>query len=317
MIDIMPVSTDAAKSQPRNPHQGNDTPAQTASINDAAPNKGPLRQLLARMQQGALVARRDPVDPDYVILVRASERGSLSAGRAQRSLVDEGLRAGCLIKSKQGVISVAPDLEMSSERVPSPAGSGSAPSHDVKLPRQMPEDVQAPPTLTVNHAESPLLWLRRRKGTDGQPLLDDAEFLAGERFRRDVTAASMLPSVTTNWSRLETSTGRALPRDPALASDVTIAARQRVRAAFRVLGSDMAHFVLDVCAFLVPLQEAEARRCWPSRSGKLVLRMALKQLAAHYGLNASATGPATGRMSAWQQDPQRVSIQSWLAQPDA
>ena len=32
----------------------------------------------------------------------------------------------------------------------------------------------------TNDAESPLAWLRRRKGANGQPFLEDAEFDAGE-----------------------------------------------------------------------------------------------------------------------------------------
>jgi hypothetical protein len=144
------------------------------------------------------------------------------------------------------------------------------------------------------------------------PLLYDVHVLAGERFRSDVTLAAMLPSVTTNWSRMETSTERAAPRDPALASDVTIAARQRVRVAFRRLGSGMGHFVLDTCGFLVPLQEAGARRGWPARSGKLVLGLALDQLAEHDGLGQTEVGPARGRMTVWQSKGSRPDLSVWL-----
>lgn len=267
-----------------------------AGLSQTGAVTGPLRQLLERMKDQALVARRDPVDPAFVILVRSSPRGSLSAGRAPRSLIDEGLRAGCLVKSRQGSFSLACGLDMR-ERGP--------------IMTQPP-----PASPRINEAESPLLWLHRRKGSDGQPLLDELSFLAGERFRRDVTEAAMLPSVTTNWSRMESTAGRALPRDPALASDVTIAARQRVRAAYRILGTDMGHFVLDVCAFLVPLQEAEAQRSWPARSAKLVLRMALTRLAAHYGLGTEAVGRSAGTIRAWQNEPRRVSMQAWLSQSD-
>jgi hypothetical protein len=258
---------------------------------------GPLQQLLERMHDQGLSARRDPIDPAFVILVRSSSRGSLSAGRAPQALIEEGVRAGCLVRSRQGAVSLAKGLDLEAPETALPASP-------VVVPR-------------MNDAESPLLWLHRRKGGDGRPLLDEAGFLAGERFRRDVTQAAMLPSVTTNWSRMESSSGRALPRDPALASDTVIAARERVRAAFRLLGSDMGNFVLDVCAFLVPLQEAEARRSWPPRFGKLVLRMALARLAAHYGLGEEATGQAEGRITGWHSDAERASMHAWLSQPDA
>ena len=34
--------------------------------------------------------------------------------------------------------------------------------------------------VTVNHDESPLAWLRRRKDADGRPMIDASEFAAGE-----------------------------------------------------------------------------------------------------------------------------------------
>jgi hypothetical protein len=63
----------------------------------------------------------------------------------------------------------------------------------------------------VNEAESPLAWLHSRTGADGRTLIHDAAILTGERFRRDVTQAAMLPSLTTNWSRMEAASSRASP----------------------------------------------------------------------------------------------------------
>jgi hypothetical protein len=42
-----------------------------------------------------------------------------------------------------------------------------------------------------------------------------------------------------------------------MASDAVIAARQRVRAAFRVLFRDLGNFFVDICGFLMLLQQAE------------------------------------------------------------
>ncbi len=57
-------------------------------------------------------------------------------------------------------------------------------------------------TATLNLSESPLGWLRRRKDRDGEPMISQAEFDAGERLRADFWFAQMTPRTTTNWSSL-------------------------------------------------------------------------------------------------------------------
>ena len=58
----------------------------------------------------------------------------------------------------------------------------------------------APCAATVNHSESPLAWLRRRKDRDGEALISQAQFDAGERLRADFWFAQMTPRLTVNWS---------------------------------------------------------------------------------------------------------------------
>lgn len=257
-------------------------------------------RLVRRMAIEGLTARIDPIDRVFAVLVRPGPRASLGAGRVRRALLDKAVSAGALRRDRHGVYGVADPGGCTAD------GSGTMaaePGH----PR-------------VNEAESPLAWLHSRTRADGGKLIDDAAFLAGERFRRDVTQAAMLPSVTTNWSRMEAASSRASLRDPAMASDAVIAARQRVRAAFQILGRDMGHFVLDICGFLVPLQQAEMQRSWPARSGKLVLKLALARLASHYGISDTATGRSSGRAGdrvvAWHDSPERASMAAWLHTAD-
>ena len=54
--------------------------------------------------------------------------------------------------------------------------------------------------VTVNHDESPLAWLRRRKDRSGRPMIEASEFAAGERLRADYDRAHLMPRVTANWS---------------------------------------------------------------------------------------------------------------------
>lgn len=137
---------------------------------------------------------------------------------------------------------------------------------------------------TVNEAETPLGWLRRRKGADGRPLIGDREFEAGERLRRDFTLAQLTPRVTVDWSAVAVSGRRA--HDPAEIADIALAARERVGRAVAATGPYLSDILLSVCCHLEGLEAAERGFGWPKRSAKLVLQIALDRLAAHYGMKA-------------------------------
>ena len=149
------------------------------------------------------------------------------------------------------------------------------------------------PPLHVNDAESPLAWLARRKDRDGAPLLDPTRFEAGERLRRDLTVARMLPRVTSNWCAVPSGVepGQGVQH----MSDLVVAARQRVSRAFDAVGADFAGLLLDVCGFLKGLERVERERGWPPRSARIVLGFALGRLADHYGLATEARGPSQAR----------------------
>lgn len=155
-------------------------------------------------------------------------------------------------------------------------------------------------TVLVDERESPLLWLHRRMGKDGKPQISAAEFAAGERFRADLTLARMLPRVTMNWDAAFSPDDRGPGgRDPASASDASLAARQRVRQACDRLGPELSGLAIDVCGFLKGLDLIERERRWPARSAKIVLRLALAGLVSHYGLGERVARP---RRTVWQAD---------------
>jgi Domain of unknown function (DUF6456) len=128
---------------------------------------------------------------------------------------------------------------------------------------------------------------------------------AGERLRADFTRAHVMPRVTANWEAPIARGARSARGEAAgLATDVMIAARQRLHHALDAVGPEFAGLLIDVCCFLKRLEDVERERRWPPRSAKVVLQLGLARLARHYGLARAARGPARG------------SIQTWLA-PDA
>lgn len=142
----------------------------------------------------------------------------------------------------------------------------------------------------INEAESPLAWLRRRKGPDGRPLISEKEYEAGDRLRRDFTLARMDPRVTTDWTvALAAGGARRAGADFADASDRALAARERVAEALTAVGPGLRGVLLAVCCHLEGLEDAERALGWPRRAGKVVLQIALDRLAAHYGMKAKGS----------------------------
>ncbi len=161
--------------------------------------------------------------------------------------------------------------------------------------------------VVVNHGESPLGWLRRRRDAAGRPLIDAAEFEAGERLRADYTRGQMVPRVTSNWSAAVAAKGRSA--GVAEITEVALAARERVERALRKVGPELAGLLVDFCCFLKGLEEIERERRWPPRSAKVPLRMALTALARHYGLSGEARGPKRSPgLLHWGTDDYRPTI---------
>lgn len=161
----------------------------------------------------------------------------------------------------------------------------------------------APQDVLVNFEESPLAWLRTRRGRNGEALIDPDEFEAGERLRRDFTIAGLMARTTMDWDAFAapsgTRRGGGGPGKGLLVSEAAMSARGRVTAALRSVGPDLADVLVDVCCHLKGLTEIERRHEWPTRSGKVVLRLGLAALARHYGIGSVAQGTATTRSRHW------------------
>lgn len=130
---------------------------------------------------------------------------------------------------------------------------------------------------TVNLAESPLGWLHARQ------MITDRQAMAGEKLRADFTRAGLEPGVTMRWD--------APPRDDSARgsghdhhSVARIDAHRRFHAALDAAGKGLADVCWRVICAGEAMQGAERALGWPSRSGRVVLGLALDRLADHYRL---------------------------------
>ncbi|ESR22763.1 DUF6456 domain-containing protein [Lutibaculum baratangense] len=166
--------------------------------------------------------------------------------------------------------------------------------------RQVSGRPSSAPGPDIVENESPLAWLHRRKGPNGEPMISEAQFLAGERLRADYTRAGLMPRLGVDLSLPPTPRGQAgVGNRVAEGLDHAIDARDRVDRAMRFVGHELGSLLIDVCCDLVGLEEVERRRGWPRRSGKLVLRIALDRLVEHYGIGVRATGAARAALRHW------------------
>jgi hypothetical protein len=173
--------------------------------------------------------------------------------------------------------------------------------------------------LRVNLAETPLGWLRKRKGADGRPLITQAQFDAGEKLRADFTIAQMTPRLTAN---LEVQHGGRAGggRSPGGGLEMTeraVAARQRFYKALDAVGAGLSDPLVDVCCYLHGLEDAERRMGWPQRSGKVVLAIALDRLAAHYGFTAHPQPPIRSRRHVWHAGTAGQAEEEGYVEPDS
>lgn len=164
--------------------------------------------------------------------------------------------------------------------------------------RRLVATPDGPADVVIDEAESPLAWLARRKGRDGEPLIRAVQWQAGERLRGDFTYAQMTPRVTSSWDA-SVAHGRHGQSGSGTFTDVVVAARERLRGALDAVGPEFAGLLLDVCCFLKRLEDIERERRWPPRCGKVVVQIGLDRLARHYGLAEQARGRARAPIRTW------------------
>ncbi len=134
-------------------------------------------------------------------------------------------------------------------------------------------------SVTVNLAESPLGWLHARG------YLTDRQFDAGERLRMDWERANLSPRVTMSWNPVRHKGGGPKDLTP---TEMQIAAKDRFQKAETYIGRDLNDIAWRVICAGETVPIAEKKLGWPTRSGKLVLRIALDRIADFYRLPGEA-----------------------------
>lgn len=294
-----------AKSKRRKKKSSRDEGGTRRESNLALPSRAltrEARRLLEALGLPEAQAFVDPTDREDVILRKRREAVSVGAGRFSRDAA-ETLARQDLARWQRGpaggealLLTDAGRAHLRRGETPEPEAGFFHQHRETEVSSVESETGRA--RVRVDTEESPLDWLRRRKGRDGQPLIDAASHQAGERLRTDIALAGLLPGVTARWDAMPRSAG---PVSTGEATDRMVAARQRVRSAFDAVGADFSDLLMDLCGFLKGLELIERERHWPPRSAKIVVRFALARLAEHYGIEAATQGPATSRgIRAWK-----------------
>ena len=258
---------------------------------------------------GTAGADRCPADAegqDCLVSRRQGEarRLAVAAGLLDRMLGDDLLTAAAT-----GGLDISGAGKAWLRRVMSAGDEAFRNQHGSLDRRQIVGDDGERLTVTIDDAESPLSWLYRRRGRDGSRLLDEAQYSAGERLRTDYTKGQLLPRITANWNA-DVNQGRRRSGEAGGVADLTdaaLAARTRVRAALEATGPELAGILVDVCCFLKGLEDVEKERCWPARSAKIILSLALRRLARHYGLGQASPHPRSAIVQ-WGADDYRPSL---------
>lgn len=133
------------------------------------------------------------------------------------------------------------------------------------------------------------------------PFLAAHHGLAASRLMQTFERARLAQRVTMSYDPARIGGGSGRPVQGELA-DSAADARRRLADLAQRLPRDCWSVLFDVCGLDRGLQEIETAHGWPRRGAKLVLRVALEQLAAIYGLDAAGVGRDSGRQRGWLEE---------------
>ena len=150
--------------------------------------------------------------------------------------------------------------------------------------------------------DNPLTRLGAGRDGDGRTFLQPHHLLAGNRLERLIQRAQLTPRVTMSYDPARAGGARGAGNQAVEIADSASDARLRLNDLARALPSDCWNVLFDVYGMGKGLQAIETERRWPRRSAKLVLRIGLTQLAAHWGLEPQAVGEPRWTEQYWRAE---------------
>ena len=153
---------------------------------------------------------------------------------------------------------------------------------------------------TLDHDVVPRLAASRDAA--GIAFLAPHHTLAAERLEQLIRRSQLAPRVTMSYDPANVGGRGRAGNGVETATDGAADARLRLSRIASALPPDCWGVLFDVCGLGKGLQLVETERRWPRRSAKLVLRIGLEQLAAHFGLSAHASGAGRSPTRHWLEE---------------
>jgi len=148
-----------------------------------------------------------------------------------------------------------------------------------------PDGVMRP--ARVNRSLSAMDRLYKRRDKNGQTLLSDAEYEAGQRYARDYALAGYDVLATQNYMRAGADKSAYFGhKEDEIHGRMD--ARDRLKNANSAIGKGLDKVIIAVCCLDRSLSQVERAEKWAAASGLTILKLGLSALADYYGTHAGA-----------------------------
>ncbi len=152
--------------------------------------------------------------------------------------------------------------------------------------------VQNGERIQVNHAQSALDWLRRHR--KGAYVINDVDYRAAMRLQSDFDRIGQQASLTMSWAaRTDCSPKTCAYGDREITA---VEAQRRIHDALHYVGPGLSEVLVATCRHHDSLQNIERDFAYPSRSAKIIIKLALVRLSVFYGFQSEEAASASLRM---------------------